>query len=63
MIKGRQGHNFNSKIIGNIQKRSAFICNNPLCRKLTVKASDDNDTKSDILGEAAHIYPAANFWA
>ena len=62
-MTGRQGHNFTPKIIKNIQERSAFICNNPLCRKLTVKASNDSETASDILGEAAHIYPAAKNWA
>lgn len=63
MTKGRQGHDFSPKLIKNIRERSAFICNNPLCRQLTVKASFDNDTDSDILGEAAHIYPAAKNWA
>lgn len=62
-MAGRQGHNFIPKTIRNIQERSAFICNNPLCRKLTVKASNDSETASDILGEAAHIYPAAKNWA
>lgn len=63
MTKGRQGNEFSPKIIKNVRERSAFICNRPLCRKLTVKASYDNDTDSDILGEAAHIYPAAKNWA
>lgn len=49
---------FRTKAKRQLAERVAYICSNPSCRKLTVKANFENYT-SVKSGKAAHIYPAS----
>jgi hypothetical protein len=50
---------FNSKTTQVLAKRASFICSNPVCRCLTVAASEIDEMKFLYTGTAAHITAAA----
>lgn len=49
---------FKRKTIETLAKRVGYICSNPTCQKLTV-GSNKEDSKSTLLGVAAHITAAS----
>jgi len=54
----RSKTNFTDTVIRNLRERVAFMCSNPLCRRLTVKraASGEGAVRQ---GKASHILPAS----
>jgi hypothetical protein len=56
MAKNRD--DFKRKTIETLAKRVGYICSNPTCQKLTV-GSNTEDSKSTLLGIAAHITAAS----
>lgn len=50
---------FNTKTTETLAKRASYICSNPLCRCLTVAASEIDEIKFLYTGKAAHITAAA----
>jgi hypothetical protein len=54
---GRTGRDFSDRVIRDLRERVAFMCSNPLCRRLTVKAAFEGN-KPVRSGKAAHILSA-----
>jgi hypothetical protein len=50
---------FSSKTIEILKQRAAFICSNPICKKMTVAPADSADDKVVYNGRAAHICAAS----
>jgi hypothetical protein len=54
---GRKGRDFSDRVIRDLRERVAFMCSNPLCRRLTVKAAFERNVPVRS-GKAAHIFSA-----
>ncbi len=52
---------FPLKTITALQRRAAFVCSNPDCRRLTIAPSDQDDMACIYVGVAAHITAAADW--
>lgn len=39
-----------------LAERVAYMCSNPMCRRLTIKPNATNELKATRIGEAGHIY-------
>ena len=50
---------FSPKIKEIISRRSAYICSNPKCRRLTLGPSENDQEKFQLTGIAAYITAAA----
>jgi hypothetical protein len=56
-MAGRKNREFSERVKEQLRERVAFMCSNPLCRRLTVKAAfEGNDSVRS--GDAAHIHSA-----
>src|SRR3982750_4211612 len=49
---------FSKSTIDALGKRAGYLCSNPDCRQPTIGANE-NENKSTLIGEAAHITAAA----
>lgn len=59
MKSGRKNRDFSEPTKRLLGECVAYMCSNPLCRRLTIKAHI-TEKKSTRLGEAGHIYGASN---
>lgn len=56
--KGRKGKEFSTTTKRNLGERVAYMCSNPLCRRLTIKPKSSNNS-AVRQGKASHIHSAA----
>lgn len=59
MVKETGRDNFNHKTKETIAKRAAYICSNPVCRRMTLSPSENEIDRVIYTGKAAHITAAA----
>ncbi|WP_187514470.1 hypothetical protein ACL2XQ_09485 [Sodalis sp. RH14] len=52
-------HNFPSSVVGKVAERSAYICSNPSCHRVTIGPDQSAENLSIKTGEAAHICAAS----
>ncbi len=55
----KRDDDFPPKTITALQRRAAFVCANPDCRRLTIAPSEHDDTACIYVGVAAHITAAS----